>query len=97
MSSFHPEKKWIRMLFLLTGCLFNGNRLRILEHNEILCKFFSLRNGPISKMSQLYLKLLRSFGCYLKMSRNHHWTVKRKAANDNLNVFLCTLLCVENS
>lgn len=94
MSSFHPEKKWIRMLFLLTGCLFNGNRLRILEHTEILCKFYSLRRGPISKMSQLNLKPLRSFGCCLQMNRNHHWAVKRKATNDNLKrVSIYTTVC----
>lgn len=87
MDSFHPEKKWIRMLFLLTDCLFNGNGLRILEENEFVCKFCSLGSGHISKMFQCKLTTPK-IRCYLNMCRNHQLTVKRKAASDNLKKYV---------
>lgn len=48
-------KKWIRMLYLLADCPFNGNGL-MLEQNEFLCEFCSLGSGHISKTSQCKLK-----------------------------------------
>lgn len=48
MDSLHYEEKWIRRLFLLTDCLFNGNELRILGgKKDFLCKFCILGGGNI--------------------------------------------------
>lgn len=52
---FYPSKKWVRRLFLLTHCLFNGNGLRILGKKTCYVNFVVQGVVITSKMSQCIL------------------------------------------